>query len=76
MTPLYRPHRPDRYRGGTGEVSGWIRPSETEEAERVEFMLRHDTYGSEPEISGSVTSARRSTLQAAGSGTSIAHVLH
>ena len=28
--PLHRPYPPDRYRGTTGEVSGWIRPSDTE----------------------------------------------
>lgn len=30
--PLHRPYPPDAYRGTTGEVSGWIRPSETEPA--------------------------------------------
>ena len=28
--PLHRPYPPDRYRGTTGEVSGWIRPDSTE----------------------------------------------
>jgi quercetin dioxygenase-like cupin family protein len=28
--PLHRPYPPDRYRGTTGEVSAWLRPSGTE----------------------------------------------
>ena len=28
--PLHRPYPPEHYRGSAGEVSGWIRPSETE----------------------------------------------
>ena len=28
--PLHRPYPPDLYRGNTGEVSGWIRPDDTE----------------------------------------------
>src|ERR1044072_8080515 len=28
--PLHRPYPPDRYRGTTGEESGWIRPDDAE----------------------------------------------
>ena len=38
--PLHRPYPPDRYRGTTGEASGWIRPNDDEAGDHLP-LRRH-----------------------------------